>query len=245
MNTVYASALGGLAAWTDLDPDDTSPLIGYGTAFYDAAEDRALFWNGTLWEVTWAFGSPVTLGSGTAAADESGIHLHWPGPVTAPYAATIERTADGGASWSFLTIAFEQPDGSLDATDPAPPAGGPFVYRAVIERAGELRVIGSAALGNLSAPVTGRPRAFALAPLRPNPSRGDVTLELASPSDAEVSVQVFDTAGRRVGGGLHRRMLAGHFAFTAPLASGLAPGIYLVRASDGAHEVGARLAVVR
>lgn len=244
-NTVAGISLEGLANLVNLDPSFTSPMLGGGAAFFDAAHDRALFWNNTLWELTWDFGSPVSLGAGTATADVGGIHLHWAGVVLASYSATVERSADGGASWSHLAIVTQQPDGSLDATDASPPPGGPFVYRLLIQRQGSWRVIGTAALGNLGAPVLQRPRLFALGLLQPNPSRGDVVVELALPADAGVTLELFDIAGRRVGPTVRHRVSAGRVSFPVGLARGVAPGLYLVRASDGLHHSHARLAVIR
>ena len=245
--TLYSAPLGALSSWTDLDPTLASPMEGGGAAFFDPARDRGLFWNNTLWELTWDFGSPVSLGAGTATADAGGIHLHWAGPLLFPYAATIERSADGGATWSHLAIVTQQQDGvqgTLDVTDASPP-GGPVVYRVLLQRGGDWRVIGTAALGNLGVPVAERPLRFALAALRPNPARGDVTIELASPADATVSVEVYDLAGRRVQAPLVRSVRAGSVSFRAPLATGLAPGLYLVRASDGRAVAETRLVVMR
>ena len=89
-----------------------------------------------------------------------------------------------------------------------------------------------------------KPRRFAVAAIRPNPAREDVTIELVSPVDAEVTVEMFDVAGRRVGEILRRRMAAGSGSFPARLTRGLAPGLYLVRASDGTNASYARVAVL-
>ena len=245
VNQFAVASLESFAGWTNMDPDQTSPIFGASVGFFDAPRDRALIWNGTLWEVTWAFGTPTALGDAWVRANTGGVHLHWPGPVVSPYAATVDRSADGGVTWTHLTSASPLADGSLNVTDSTPPVGGPLVYRVVIERGGELRVIGTAALSGSLGPPTVRPTAFALAPLRPNPARDNVTLELASPTDTDVTVEVFDTAGQRVGVSLQRRVTAGRVAFTVPLARGLPPGLYLVRAGDGRHGALARLVIAR
>lgn len=154
-NTVLSSPLDLLSSWTDLDPDDTSPMFGGGVAMYDEAAERALFWNGTLWEVTWAHGS-------------------------------------------------------VDV-----PPGGPA------------------------------PPGLALAAPRPNPATGSVTLDLVSGAETDVTLEVFDTAGRRVGSALRRHVTPGRTSFTLPLPRGIAPGVYLVRAHDGTHTTLTRLAVTR
>ena len=58
-NTVAGISLNGLPTLVDLDPASTSPMDGPGSAFFDAAQDRALFWNNTLWELRWDFGSVI------------------------------------------------------------------------------------------------------------------------------------------------------------------------------------------
>ena len=70
-------------------------------------------------------------------------------------------------------------------------------------------------------------------------------IELASPGSAEVTLDLFDLAGRRVTPSLHRRIGAGREEFDVPLAHGLAPGVYLLRATDGRSAIQARIAVVR
>ena len=154
-NTIYASPLATLSAWTNLDPDDLSPMWGQGVAFYDAAAKRGLFWNGTVWEIT------------------------WPGSASAPPPST-------------------------------PPA-----------------------------------HALALAAPRPNPTHDHVTLVVETASAGDVTLEVFDTAGRRVGDALHRRAPAGRSEFGMRLPHGLAPGVYLVRARQDAHAAHVRLAVTR
>jgi hypothetical protein len=143
-----------LPSWTDFDPDALSPMWGAGAGFYDAAANRALFWNGTLWEIT------------------------WPGSASSP-------------------------------------------------------------------PVTHPAQGLALAPPRPNPAIGDVTLEIASDRDAVVSVEVFDTMGRRVAPVMRRQAHAGRESLRLALPRGLRPGLYLVRASDGARSSQVRLVVTR
>lgn len=161
-NTIYGSPLATLSAWTNLDPDDLSPMWGQGVAFYDAAARRGLFWNGTLWEITWP-------GSASAPPDPSPVHD------------------------------------------------------------------------------------LALASPRPNPARDRVTLVVETPWAGDVTLDVFDTAGRRVGGALHRYLSAldaqlphpVRATFDMPLPRGLAPGVYLVRARQHGHTAQVRLAVVR
>ena len=246
-NTVRSMSLhADPSSWTDLDPGGSSPMRGSGTGVFDAVEDRMLFWNLTLWEITWSVGTPERLGAASILADRSGVHVRWPGPHVAPYAAGVERSVDGGRSWRRLATVVPGADGTIELTDPEPVESGINIYRVVIERSGELRVIGTASLGSALGPLSGDGlTGLVLAPLRPNPASAEVTIELASPIATQVTIEVFDLSGRRVGAIVQRDVAAGSVAFTLPLAHRLEPGLYVVRASDGRRTVKSRLAVVR
>jgi hypothetical protein len=60
-----------------------------------------------------------------------------------------------------------------------------------------------------------------------------------------VTIELFDVAGRLAAPAVRRAIPAGTTVFTAPLARGLSPGLYLMRASAGRQSVNARLFVVR
>jgi hypothetical protein len=89
------------------------------------------------------------------------------------------------------------------------------------------------------------PTALRLAAPRPNPARDDVVVELGAPADGTVTFELFDVAGRLAAPAVRRPIAAGVTVLTVPLARGLSPGLYLLRASDGSHSVNARLFVVR
>lgn len=245
--SVFSSSLEELATWTNLDPGGVGPIWpDGGSGFFDAWGNRALFWSGSLWEITWSFGTPDRLGTASIHADQAGVHIRWPGPVAEPYAATVERSSDGGRSWNRVGTVRPQGDGSLALTDFEPSPTDLNIYRVIIERGGELRVIGTASLGSAAGPLSGVGLSgLSLAPPRPNPATGDVTIELATPVATQVTLELFDLSGRRVGASVHRDVAAGSVAFTLPLAHGLKPGIYMLRASDGRRTVRSRLAVIR
>lgn len=79
--------------------------------------------------------------------------------------------------------------------------------------------------------------------LFPNPSAGPVTLRLDLGAAADVVVDVFDVAGRRVGRQALRAAPAG--ALTVPIAAPSAPGLYLVRVTAGDRVVRGRFVVAR
>jgi hypothetical protein len=243
-NMVRSTSLDDPTRWSDLDPERVSPMRGAGVAFFDAAADRMLWWNGnTLWELTWPLATPLPYGPATITSEAGRVFVRWPGSASGPYLADVERSVDGGRSWQRLQSVAAQSGGSLAFLDSLPPASGTLVYRAVIERGGSLHVLGTASMMLARTP----PPAFAVAPLRPNPAADEVVIEFASPVNADVTAELFDLAGRRVGSTLHRSVGAGigPVALAMPLTRGLVPGVYLVRVSDGTHRVTMRLAVVR
>jgi hypothetical protein len=69
---------------------------------------------------------------------------------------------------------------------------------------------------------------------RPNPSPGDVWLDLTAPGGVDCIVEAFDPAGRRV---WHETVVAppsGSFTLSWPATrSGLPSGVYMARASIG------------
>jgi len=84
-----------------------------------------------------------------------------------------------------------------------------------------------------------------LASPRPNPARDHVTLVVETAWEGVVTLDLFDTAGRRVAATARSTATAGLARFDVPLPKGLAPGVYLVRARQDQHAAQARLAVTR
>jgi hypothetical protein len=84
---------------------------------------------------------------------------------------------------------------------------------------------------------------FALDPVRPNPSRGGtLTVRFSLPTDAPARLELLDVAGRRIAS--HEVGVGQH---TLDLGAGqhLAPGLYLVRLTQGANTRTTRVAVLR
>ena len=88
------------------------------------------------------------------------------------------------------------------------------------------------------------PEVFAVRPPQPNPSRGEVTVEYDLPEGADVSVVVYDVAGREVArlvdgyveGGYREARLDG---------SALPSGLYIVRVQAGGDVATQRVTVIR
>ena len=86
---------------------------------------------------------------------------------------------------------------------------------------------------------------YALRPLSANPGRGEVRVAVTLPTSAEAAVEVFAADGRRVAV-LHEGVLAGGSAQVLALdTSGLASGVYVLRARSGAWEARQTVTVIR
>ena len=97
--------------------------------------------------------------------------------------------------------------------------------------------------GSLAVPGPQRPAALAVQRVLPNPATSNATVWLTLPAPAPVTLELLDLSGRRVrsialgepGAGLH----------AVPLVRGaLAPGVYLVRATQGDRIATARVVFV-
>jgi hypothetical protein len=241
-NLIEATAFDDPVTWENLDPARQSPMFGGGPLFFDAAADRMLWWSGRqLWEITWPFGTPAPYGPAVVSSGPGSVNIRWPGQPTDPYAAAVDRSTDGGRTWSRLRSVPPQLDGTLAFTDSSLASGAQAAYRATIERDGATRVLGTAT--TVLGPTL--PPSLTLAAPRPNPARDDVVLELGTPAGGTVTFELFDVSGRLAVPAVRRTVPAGVTVFTVPLARGLAPGLYMLRASDGRQKVSARLFVVR
>lgn len=90
--------------------------------------------------------------------------------------------------------------------------------------------------------------AFAFAPPSPNPARGATRFAVTLPGPAELRLELFDAAGRRVRALAEGAFAPGAHAFAWDLRDDagrrVAPGLYLARASAGGSEVVRRVVVI-
>jgi hypothetical protein len=86
--------------------------------------------------------------------------------------------------------------------------------------------------------------AFALQGVTPNPGAGPFAVRFTLPSDGAVTLEVFDLHGRSVA----RRSAflgAGEYSWRMDSERRLAPGIYLVRLTQGSRRAVARACILR
>jgi DNA-binding beta-propeller fold protein YncE len=92
-------------------------------------------------------------------------------------------------------------------------------------------------------PPTAASLTFALDPVRPNPSRsGSLAVHFSLPTDAPARLELLDVAGRRVAA---RDVGMGQHTLDLGAGQRLAPGLYLVRLTQGANTRTTRVAVLK
>ena len=161
-------------------------------------------------------------------------------------------SAGGVAQWPVGGVALCTADSSqVDATIASDGGGGaivawqdyrnltnPDIYAQRVQANGQLGgtvdVSGDAAL------------AFALDPVRPNPSRGGMlTVRFTLPTAAPARLELLDVAGRRIASREVGSLGAGQHTLDLGAGQHLAPGLYLVRLTQGANKRTTRGAVLR
>jgi hypothetical protein len=92
----------------------------------------------------------------------------------------------------------------------------------------------------------GAPLAFALESARPNPSRGEqLSVAFTLPTPAPARLELVDVSGRRVAEREVGVLGAGRHLVALAAGRPLAPGLYLVRLTQGANVRVTRVAVLR
>jgi hypothetical protein len=90
------------------------------------------------------------------------------------------------------------------------------------------------------------PLAFALEPVRPNPSRGGaLNVRFTLPGTAAASLELLDIAGRCIASREIGSLDAGQHTLDLGAGQHLAPGLYLVRLTQGENLRTTRVAVLR
>ena len=176
-----------------------------------------------------------------AVSDLGFDNLHWVLNVNGPLPVRISSTSGiipaGGAE--ALTVTF----------DASTLEDGIYTYDLIVETSDPERprtiipvtfAVGDATASAVELPVPGEP----VLTVYPNPTRGDLSLDLTMPSPADVLVEVFDVLGRRVMVGPEAHLAAG--THEIPIHTGSLPaGLYIVRASTPTGVATGTVVVVR
>ena len=198
--------------------------------------------NGTSEPQTVEAGVAATLPDGSAYGPFRSRAVTVPagGEVVARLVQTVPGAAPSGL-YEFVVFTGSWPD-SLRAADAFGFRKAPGAARGRPVGGGwSLDVESVEEAEGAPAPVTGEPLAVSVAP---NPARGTAAVSLGLPRAGEVSVALYDGLGRRVAV-LHGGWLDAGRHEVALDASGLPPGVYVVRVRAGEQVRTARVTVVR
>jgi hypothetical protein len=172
-------------------------------------------------------------------------------PTDDIYAQRISM--DGAPQWTADGVALCSADGWQALGAIVTNGGAGAIATWVDGRNGSFDIYAQRVLadGTLGSPVgvSDEPApalAFALDPVRPNPSRGGaLTVRFTLASEAAASLELLDIAGRRIAVREVGSLGAGRHTFDLGQGQPLAPGLYLVRLRQGASTRVTRVAVLR
>ena len=262
-NDVWALSLEGVPAWTLLSPSgEAPPGRRFQVAVYDPVRDQVLVhggWNGTFLgdaaRIAWAApAAPAAAWIGTASrtGGACSVRFSLSHALGAPRAVTWTlRDSRGwpalprlgcvvtGAGPESVTVTFAMPDSA------APGADTLSLEASLAGATGhDVRLVQVLGIAAAAVPAS-LPRArWRLAGVSPDPGAPPLSVHLAVGARCELSIEVFDLAGRQVGG---RRVTLGAGAqqVSLPLPWPAPPGFYAVRITDGRVTQTARVMVRR
>jgi hypothetical protein len=230
--------LSGPPAWSQLSPTGFPPAHFDGSrAIYDPIRDRMLVSFGellpsSLWGLNFSDSPTPTLVSLVSAEALPGLtRITWQ-LSSASEPVDIERRSAADA-WRIVGSAGVDGGGRVVFEDRAVRAGERYGYRmASSGGAGEAWVQIPPVLElSLRGPV-------------PNPSGAALTIAFALPSGDPAKLEVVDLAGRRVAAREVGSLGAGSHVVNVS-STPLAPGLYLIRLTQGARTRSARAVVLR
>jgi hypothetical protein len=189
---------------------------------------------------------------GAAAVSGGRVRVSWTTTAeTHNLGFEVERAASAAGPWQVLPQSFVAGHGTTRvphdyAFEDATPAAGERWYRVRAMSSGGEEML-SAAIemsGTVDAPLSEGALVFGLEAGRPNPVREATAIRFTLPRPAEVTLAVFDAAGRQVAHLVEGPRPAGRHAVRWEPA-GLASGIYWCRLEAAGQRATRRLVVLR
>jgi hypothetical protein len=217
------------------------PPSGLWTATfaYDPARACMWYWGGmNLRSLTWPLPALAETAPAVADAASGRASVRWTLAGGAPGAADVERNT--GDAWQRLATVNFGANGIVSYDDLAVPSGARVGYRLALSGAGGVHHTNELWLGSATAERGG----LRLLGVRPQPSSGPLTLELSLPIDANVTLDLYDLAGRRARS-QSVALSAGRHVFTPSGLERVPPGLYLLRASALGSSSTRRVVILR
>jgi galactose oxidase-like protein/Kelch motif protein/flagellar hook capping protein FlgD len=220
LNDVWGLSLGAVPVWSELAPAGTKPAVRAAhRAIYDPNRNRMVVFGGFNYSAG-------------------------PSPATEAWALTLDRN-----EWILLQPAGSPPPGAELHSAVYDPVGDRMLVFGGHGVSNDLWALDWGSPATLSTPPEAHPTA-ALGPhVRPNPSRGSVTISFDLGEPGEASVRIYDAAGRAV------RTLAGGILPAGPrtfrwdrrTAAGVLvqPGLYFCEVRADARTAARRIVLIR
>lgn len=253
-----AGNTGGAFSWFDLDGDGDLDYFVAG-AYYVPSGNGLVEGRGQLLrnDATNANAAPTAPAALQATPAGDGVALAWSSasdddtPSAAlTYELAVRRVGGAGLPAGALAVPKLEPEhGNVSRNTTWTLHGlatGEYEWSVrALDNAfeGSTPATGAFQIGGTTSAPTGSAALLTLAPARPNPFSTSTELSLSLPTERQVTLEVYDLQGHRVAA-LHEGPLgAGTHSFTLR-ASGLASGLYFVRARAGAESLVRRITVV-
>ena len=188
--------------------------------------------------------TPTLLSLVSADVTADGVKLAWFAGGSETAVATVYRSSVGG-EWTRIGEVMVDGTGYLRYTDPIDASATRVGYRLGIVEAGIESFYGETWV-DLPAREGDGSFAFALGGVRPNPSQGGrLSVAFTLPTTAPAKLELVDVSGRRVVEREVGSLGAGPHTLDLGQGQHLAPGIYLVRLTQGTNTRTSRVAVLR
>lgn len=195
--------------------------------------DPALAWPGMASSPT-----PVELALVSADAGPDRVWLRWYAANAAGLVAGVERRT-GSSEWTRVGTAIGDGTGQIEFVDEDVAAGTRYGYRLVLTESGAERFVAETWI---DVPLAA---GFALAGPSPNPASDAMRVAFSLSAASPARLELFDVAGRALVVRDVGAMGAGRHVVDLAEGRRFAPGVYLVRLTQGARSLSTRACVVR
>jgi hypothetical protein len=177
--------------------------------------------------------TPTTLALLEREVRADRVHLVWSGAAPSLTCEVQRATAD--AAWSAIGTVTAEPSGRIVFDDAGVQPGTRYGYR--LTESGET-------LSEIWVDTPARPR-LAIELAGPHPAAGVPRVALTLPRQGSATLEVFDLSGRRRARRTVTASMPGRQELALDEARGFAPGVYVLRATQGGESAVRKLAVLQ
>ena len=182
--------------------------------------------------------TPALLAPLDSHAEPGRVDVSWYGATLAGRGATVYRQSPG-APWARVGTIAADGTGKFLFSDTNVRPGARYGYQLGVSSGGVEEFYGETWITVPNAWV------LSLAPPAPNPVTSRLALAFSLPSGSPARLEVLDVTGRVIAARDAGALGAGQHTVTFAEASRWAPGVYLIRLTQGEHEATARACIMR